>query len=144
MPNRREPLTKYMVQFLIKKAAALNLPDGLYAVMVYWFIITLQAGFRRMEWSQDATLLATTHSYQRNINGSSAAFIQSDFSFRGPNDRSFSPSNTLNLVDIEIVRLKWRFQKHLENSQEIPFAKDTYPVSLSELFLISDLNRADP
>ena len=49
MPNRREPLTKDLVQFLIKKAAALNLPDGLYAVMVDWLIITLQAGFRRME-----------------------------------------------------------------------------------------------
>ena len=134
MPNRREPLTKDMVQFLIKKVAALNLPDGLYAVMVDWFIITLQACFRRIEWSQHATLLATSHSYQQNIHRSSAAFIQSDFSFRGPNDRSFSPSNTLNLVDIEIVRLKWRFQKHLGNGREIPFAKDTYPVSLSELF----------
>ena len=33
IPNRREPLTKDMVRFLIKNAAALNLPDGLYAVM---------------------------------------------------------------------------------------------------------------
>ena len=48
-----------------------------------------------MEWSQDATLLATTYSHQQNIDGSSAAFIQSDFSFRGPNDRSISPSTTL-------------------------------------------------
>ena len=95
-----------------------------------------------MEWAQDATLLATTYSHQQNIDGSSAAFIQSDFSFRGPNDRSFSPSNTLNLVDIEIVRLKWRFQKHLEIGQEIHFAKDTYPVSLRELFFISDSGRS--
>ena len=33
MPNRRGPLTKDMVRFLIKKATALNLFDGLYVVM---------------------------------------------------------------------------------------------------------------
>ena len=51
MPNRREPLTKDMLTFLIKKSATLNLPDGKYAVMTDWFILALQAGFRRMEWS---------------------------------------------------------------------------------------------
>ena len=33
MPNRRKPLTMDMVKFLIKKSAALNLPDDKYNVM---------------------------------------------------------------------------------------------------------------
>ena len=69
MPNRREPLTKDMVKFIINKFTTLNLPDGKYAVMTDCFIIALQAGFHRMEWSQDATKLATTKSFQYNIHG---------------------------------------------------------------------------
>ena len=124
MPNRREPLTKDMVTFLIKKSAALNLPDGKYAVMTDWFILALQAGFRRMEWSQDATKLATTKSFQCNIDGSPSAFIQSDFEFRGPNGRRLVHSPSLHIDDIETVNITWRFQKNLDNGQTIPFAKD--------------------
>ena len=40
------------------------------------------------------------------------------------------PQCSIHLVDIETVRLKWRFQKKLGNGQEIPFAKDTLCLDL--------------
>ena len=104
MPNRREPLTKDMATFLVKKSAVLNLPDGKYAIMTDWFILALQAGFRRMKWSQDFTKIATTKSFQCNIDGSSSAFIQSDFQFRGPNGRRIVYSPSLYIDDIETVK----------------------------------------
>ena len=110
-----------MVNFLIKKYAALNLPDGKYAVMIDWFILALQTGFLRMEWSWDATKLATTKSFQCNIDGSSSAFIQSDFQFRVPNGRRLVHYPSLH---IETVNITWSFQKNLNNDQTIPFAKD--------------------
>ena len=124
MYNRQEPLTKDTVHFLLKKYAALNLPDGKYAIMTSWFIITLQAGFRRIKWSQDATKLAATKSFQCNIDGSSSAFIQSDFQFCGLNDRRLVHSPSLHIDDIATVGITWRFQKNLDNGQTIPFAKE--------------------
>ena len=92
-----------MVNFLIKKSAALNLPDGKYAVMTDWFILALQTGFLRMEWSWDATKLATTKSFQCNIDGSSSAFIQSDFQFRGPNGHRLAHSPSLHIETVNIT-----------------------------------------
>ena len=108
-------MTDDMVNFLIKKPAALNIPDGKCAVMTEWFIIGIQVGFHRMEWSQDATKLAQTKSHQYNIDGSAAAFIILDFQFRGSNVRWLSKFKALQLDDIKIVRITWRFQKNLNN-----------------------------
>ena len=125
MPNRREPMTKDMVQYLIKTSASSTLPDGKQSVMTDWLVLGLQAGFRKMEWSQDATLLAQTNTYHRNLDGSSAAFVSSDFEFRGPNGIRMSHKKPLLLHNIETVHIKWRYQKNLDNGQTIPFAKDT-------------------
>ena len=51
IPDRREPLTKDMVQYVINKGKTLAKanPDNIYSALGDWFILGLQAGLE--EWS---------------------------------------------------------------------------------------------
>ena len=55
--------------------------------MADWLIVGQQAGFRRKEWAQDRTYLQKNKDIERNIDGSSAAFILDDFQFRAKGDK---------------------------------------------------------
>ena len=57
-----------------------------------WLVLGAQAGFRRKEWAQDRTYLNKYKDYQRNIDGSAAAFIIKDFEFRGTNNKRINNS----------------------------------------------------
>ena len=59
MPNRREPITKDIVEYIINKGEKLkkNNVDNLYSAMADWLILGEQGGFRRKEWAQDRTHL---------------------------------------------------------------------------------------
>ena len=52
MPNRREPITKSMIEYIIDKGKSLYKENNnnIYISLSDWLIIGLQTGFRRKEW----------------------------------------------------------------------------------------------
>ena len=122
MPNRAEPLTPEMVKFLVDNSANLH-PDSACSAYSDWAVLSLQTGFRISEYAQ-------THSAQHmplkaqvalNIDGTSKAFIASDFKFLGhhrqpvaKNKRQFA----------QYVYITWRFQKNGNNGEEISFSRN--------------------
>ena len=113
MPKRREPMTKEMICYIIDKGEKMKStnPDNIYIALSDWLIVGLQAGFRRKEWAQDKTYLKKHKDIERNVDGSSAAFIVSDFEFRGKGNTRIDNSSKQAINRSYIVNLKWRFQK---------------------------------
>ena len=58
-PNRREPVTKQMVEYIINKGldSKKENPDNIYLALGNWLVLGEQTGFRRKEWAQDRTYL---------------------------------------------------------------------------------------
>ena len=71
MSNRREPVTKDMVVYLIDKGAT-KYSNNHVAVTADWLILGLRASFRKAEWAQDRTHVNMNGTYKYNINGSSS------------------------------------------------------------------------
>ena len=72
-----------MIEFIVTKGKTYKDQDNIYSSMVDWFILDEQADCRRLEWAQECSHLYKYNIYQRNIDGTSAAFILDDFEFRG-------------------------------------------------------------
>ena len=125
MPNRREPLTKDMVVYILDKGSAMDSADNLYTVMGDWLTLGLQTGARRQEWAQDRTTLQRSNHVDLNVDGSPTAFIESDFEFRGFNGLRLSTDSLPSLDLIATVRITWRYQKNMDNGQVITYAKDS-------------------
>ena len=126
VPNRREPLTKSMINYIIKKGKSFstNINDNLYSAIGDWLILGLQSGFRRKEWAQDKTHLSKFKDIQRNVDKSPAAFILEDFEFRGTNNRRLDNKNSKAISRATIVNVKWRYQKNNDNGQIISYTED--------------------
>ena len=110
MPNRREPLTKDMVVYILDKGSAMESADNLYTVMGDWLTLGLQTGARRQEWAQDRTSLERRNHVDLNVDGSPTAFIESDFEFRGFNGLRLSTDSLPSLDLIATVRITWRYR----------------------------------
>ena len=83
----------------------------------------LQTGARRQEWAQDRNALKQDFHGHLNVDGPLIAFTESDFEYRGRNGLRL-PTDSLPLLDIiSTVRVKWRYQKNMDNSQVIAYAK---------------------
>ena len=89
-----------------------------------WLILGEQAGCRRLEWTQECTHLNKYNTYQRNIDGPSAAFILDDFEFRGSNNIRIDNHNDEEVMNSETFHLKWRYEKNLDNGQVIQYLRD--------------------
>ena len=124
IPNRREPVTKDMVDYLIDKGAS-KYSDNHVAATADWLIIGLQAGFRKAEWAQDRAYVNKHGTYKRNIDSSSSAFIKSDSEFRGHKGKCLDHTKSILIDEVSTVHLTWRYQKNQDNGQVIPFAKGT-------------------
>ena len=125
IPNRREPITKEMIEYIINKGKSIkDNPDNIYSAFGDWLVIGEQAGFRRKEWAQDRTYLKKYKDIQRNIDGSSAAFIMKDFEFRGSKNKRINNSSVKEVNKATINNIKWRFQKNLDNGQVISYIED--------------------
>ena len=126
IPNRREPVTKEMIEYIIAKGK-LNKknPDNLYSAFGDWLVLNEQSGCRRKEWAQDRTYLKKHKDIQRNIDGSSAAFILKDFEFRGNKNKRINNSSIKEVNKAVITNIEWRFQKNLDNGQVISYIEDT-------------------
>ena len=88
----------------------------------------LQTGARRQEWAQDRTALKQDFHVHLNVDGPLTAFTEFDFEYCGHNGLRL-PTDSLPLLDIiSTTRVKWRYQKNVDNSQVIAYAKDsTFP-----------------
>ena len=126
VPNRKEPLTKKMVKYIINKGKTLNRVNhnNIYTVLGDWLVVGLQAGFRRKEWAQDRTYVRKHKDIERNIDKSSSAFILEDFEFRGKGNKRINNSSTNEIKKASTVNIKWRFQKNNDNGQVISYVKD--------------------
>ena len=69
MPDRREPVTKEMVEYVFNKGLEISRsnPDNQYAAVADWLILGQQSGFRRSEWAQDRFHLKKSKDFQRNV-----------------------------------------------------------------------------
>ena len=126
VPNRREPLTKPMILYIIKKGNLLakSSPDNMYSSIGDWLVLGLQSGFRRKEWAQDKLFLNKHKDIQRNVDHSPAAFILNDFEFRGVNNVRINNNSYKEINKATIVNVKWRFQKNNDNGQIISYTED--------------------
>jgi len=108
-----------MIRFWQKRAAAAH-PDSFDAAFFDWIVIGIQAGFRKSEWVQDTHQFLTTGQFNLNRDGSSTAFIASDFSFTTmlPSQKITHPSSSTSYSQ---VHLTWRVQKNNQNNQRISF-----------------------
>ena len=127
MPNRREPLTKEMIEYIIDKGenSKKTNSDNLYSAMGDWLVLGEQTGFRRKEWAQDRTYLHKHKDFQRNVDGSSAAFILTDMEFRAKKNKRINNNSLVEINKAKSVNLKWRYQKNLDNGQVISYVKDS-------------------
>ena len=80
VPNRREPVTKNMIQFWITKHLLLSHENSLEAALIDWMIVGAKTGFRKSEWCQDQAD-AKKGQFSKNVDGSIKAFISSDWRF---------------------------------------------------------------
>ena len=126
MPNRKEPVTKKMIEYIIRKGQSLynKNPNNIYTALADWLIVGQQAGFCRKEWAQDRTYLQKHKDIERNIDGSSAAFILEDFQFKAKGNKHLKKISSQDLKKAYTVNIKWRFQKNNDNGQIITYIKD--------------------
>ena len=117
MPNRREPLTKQMLLWIIAHANHDQASPKLKA-LADWCILGIYFGFRLAEFLQ-------THddvkrgSLQCNRDGRPQAFITADFNFYGPH-RTVLQINFSQPIDpslVDSMSICWRYQKNLQNGE---------------------------
>ena len=117
IPDRREPVTKAMVEYIFNKGMTISKSNGdnLYAALANWLILGQQSGFPRKEWAQDRSHLKKFKDIQRNVDESPSAFIINDFEFRGSNNKRIDQNSNNAVNRARIVNVKWRFQKNNDN-----------------------------
>ncbi len=116
-PRRRNPLTKSMLEYLLKKYISCA-PHGFTAAIKNRFTLGLYIGPRQAEWAQQDGV-KTLEQTEKNIDGTHKSFIVTDFKFFGPNRRRMTHLDAIaNPEKVHSVDIKWRFQKNGKNGQE--------------------------
>ena len=124
MPNRQEPLTVEMTQYLILNAKSAH-QDSPAAAMADWSTMGLQAGPRSSEWCQSHSkiFLPIISPIQTNVDGSATAFIAGDFVLKNKHKRPVLFTPSLDQSTVVFVSTRWRYQKNGDNGQIITYAK---------------------
>ena len=135
MPNRREPVTKEMVEFVTNKAHLAPTPDCRYNAMADWLILGMYTGFRLSEWAQEKRSYRnnkfTKHKHgnkfatwnERGGDCSPKAFILADFEFTGANNKKLDNGSN-KILKPKVVRsfnITWRLQKTKDHGQVINY-----------------------
>jgi len=116
-PRRRNPLTKSMLECLLKKYIHCA-PHGFTAAIKNWFILGLYIGPRQAEWAQQDGV-KSPETCDKNIDGTNKAFIVTDMKCFGPNRRRMTHLDAVTTrAHVQTVDIKWRFQKNGNNGQE--------------------------
>ena len=74
--------------------------------MAHWLILDEQGGFRRKEWAQDRIHLSKSIDFQRNVDGSAAAFIIKDMEFGVYKNKRINNKSITEIKKEKIVNLK--------------------------------------
>ena len=107
IPNRREPVTQDMIEYIITKGKSIEEnPDNVYPAFGDWLVLGQQARFRRKEWVQDCTYLKNHKDIQRKIDSSSAVFIVKEFEFRGKKNKIMDNSSIIEVNTAIINNIK--------------------------------------
>lgn len=118
MPNKRHPVTTAMLNTLHKKIQ--TLPEDSYLSALYdWLVIGMQAGQRKSEWCQDASLFRKHKSVALSVKKTPLAFIAKDFTLSSRPSSQHQPSESL---PYNYLTITWRFQKNGQNGQQVSFA----------------------
>ena len=90
-------------------------------------ILGLQAGFRISEYAQSHSSIhmSLNEKYATNLNGSSKAFICSDFLFTSSHKRLMSATRR---SIASFIHITWCFQKNNQNGKVIPFAHNQHDI----------------
>lgn len=100
-PNRREPLTWAMIEYLQTPPTSVN---SRLAALIDWFIVGMYAGFRLSEWAQPENQ-SSSLAYQVGRRGDSLAITASDI-----------------VISSQGLSITWRYQKNNRNGETIKFA----------------------
>jgi len=120
VPNRREPVTISMLTYWNTLALQSLHPDSLESAQFDWFVLGMLAGFRKSEWLQDSFEYRKTKTFNLNVDGSTKAFIASDFQFiNTPTTCKTEKHSSHNIP--HLLQITWRFQKNGQNGQQITF-----------------------
>ena len=119
--NRRVMITDSMTEWICTYVQKLH-PDAPERAIFDWIILGRYAGFRPSEWCQ--TTQGTYRRIEEWPGQPPYAFIPSDFTFFGINERRFSPSDIITMEMVELVELQFRKQKNHDNGQLITFKRD--------------------
>jgi len=117
MPNRREPVTKSMLLWMLNSAQPHD-SCSLQAALADWALLALHFGFRLSEFLQTKDNI-TRKKIQRNIDGLPQAFILSDIKFFGHGKQHLviNHSSRVNPLTVESFSITWRYQKNLQNGE---------------------------
>jgi len=118
MPKRREPVTVEMINHMWESCK--NLPmDSLEYALFDWNVLGRYYGFRLSEWAQNKENCKNFP--LQAVDGTPLAFIFQDFTFatKGRKTLQQNFSKKLSKAKVETVTVRWRYQKNLDNGQEI-------------------------
>ena len=117
MPNRREPLTKKMLLWIISLAHTHPAHSAIPA-LADWCILAIHFGFRLAEFIQTQENIAK-HTIPMNIDNLPQAFIAADVNFFDNTKNRVYPDHSTT-ADHSIVggfSLRWRYQKNQQNGE---------------------------
>ena len=125
IPDRKEPFTIEMLEFVLAWAAELGDDDCLIAALADWYIIGLHLGLRKSEWAQENDSQREVTRYQTNIHGMARAFVIIDIRVQTVGGRRYSGHTCLRVKPNTVRELwvKFRTQKNGRNGEERMFTR---------------------
>jgi hypothetical protein len=126
MPNRREPFTIEMLDFIIDQSENLS-PNLFLPTFRDWATCGLYAGFRLSEWAKPERNSALDNPLLNMFNDPKA-FCLGDLEFQNENKKFLSLAAVLASDDsvVHRVTLTFRTQKHGDNGQTRNWLRNAY------------------
>ena len=117
MPNRREPVTKGMLQWIFARALLPNTTDKARA-LADWCVLGIYFGFRLAEYLQTQQDLRQKK-VLKNKDGRPQAFIEADILFYGPRKvrLKLDHNTTIDPKLVDYISVRWRYQKNQQNGE---------------------------
>ena len=126
MPDRREPVTVEMVEYMINNRTS-NV-DSIDNALTDWNIVGQYLGQRLSEWA----MLNSSKTVPKTDKGEPIPFCFGDIVFVGVNNKRLTQPKSSNLLlsEVKAVHVRWKVQKNGDNGQKILFSKNPGNVKL--------------
>ncbi len=121
--DRKEMISDSMVATMLK-LSHLSAPHSLEAALLDWILLGRFTGFRRSEWCQDKPGIEMTSPNIAQETPEPKAFLASDFTFFDSQGNRIYDMSPLHVKTVDVVKIRWRFQKNKDNGQVIPYRRD--------------------